>query len=96
MKHIINHIQYQKTEKEEYISQIKKQSFFLQNELAAYTILKDCDYINRYYIFDTIEPMQYNELDKNQPSLEYSITVQETDMYLVRYKKIILYITYNG
>lgn len=91
MKYIITP-SYTKTKNEhKYISQIKNKSFFLQNELSAYTALKECNCMNRYYIFDTIERMQYNELYKNLPSLEHSVTIQETDMYLVRYKKRIFY-----
>ena len=72
-----------------FISRIKVNSFFFQNELSIFNILETIKNSNdRYYIFETVEMIQYNELNKNQSSLEQSITIQNTSNYLVRYKNV--------
>jgi len=73
----------------DFLSQIKTNSFFFQNELAVFNILETIQNSNeRYYIFETVETIQYNELNKYQSSLDQSITIQSTSNYLVRYKNV--------
>ena len=72
----------------DYISQIIKDSFFFQNELAVYNILEQIPNNINFYIFETVEQINYNEINKNLSSLEQSVTVQPIGSYLIRYKPI--------
>lgn len=73
----------------DFLSQIKTNSLFFQNELAVFNVLEIIQNSNdRYYIFETVEMIQYNELNKYQSSLDQSITIQTTSNYLVRYKNV--------
>ena len=78
--------QIEKIEKKRYTAIIKKDDFFLQNERIIYDILKKEPNNNLYfYIFETLEQINYNEISEHQPALEYSSTIKNTDTYLVRY-----------
>lgn len=69
-----------------FLSQIKTNNFFFQNELLIHKIINPDD--KRFYIFQTVEMIDYNEINKNIPSLEYSTTLKHSDNYLTRYKDI--------
>ena len=71
---------------DQFISRIKTDTFFLQNEINVYNILKTIKNNNKFfYIFETIEPIHYNEINEKSPALEYSTTIKNTNTYLVSY-----------
>ena len=73
---------------DQFISRIKTDTFFLQNEINVYKTLKkieDTDTNTFFYIFETIEHIHYNEINEKFPTLEYSTTVKHTNTYLVTY-----------
>jgi hypothetical protein len=87
-----------KNKTQEYFYQIKNNSFLFQNELSVYTVLKNIPTTtsisktktktnDMYYIFESVEMIDYNEINKNNFSLEHSITLKATDNYLTMYKK---------
>ena len=74
-----------------YISQIVKHTFFLENQLEIYNIIKNIpNHVHYFYIFENASLMMYNDLvvaDKNA----YNNIFQKNTYYVLKYRECKLY-----
>lgn len=74
---------------ERYISNIRIDNFFLQNEKRAHELCAQNieRYETRFYLFTSIQKIRMSQYHEKEYYMENAIPIQEKEQYLVKYKK---------
>lgn len=74
---------------EKYISNIRRNDFFLQNEKRVHDVCGESieKYNTRFFLFTSIHKIRISQYTQEEYYMENAIPIQEKEQYMVRYKE---------